>query len=253
MGQNKLSELPWLQAKEQGTGVSLNLGLSPWDEGHYTHSLSFDGTWRKLKGLPGEPISMAIRKCFGDSQKSSVSYNSCQSNLDFSDGNSIPVDGWRLGTSTEFAGLSGTSQFLKFMGNFQNYSSFGKLTSCLTCRAGFIYGSPDIQDKLYLGGPLDIRGYKFNEASPKTGGSKLFALGTHMYYPLSKQGINLHAFANAGATVDNLSDVQKSVKHSYGLGIAMGLGQAMGGARLEANYVIHPQPKVELGVGFSTL
>ena len=49
-------------------------------------------------------------------------------------------------------------------------------------RAGVVQGKPDIQDKLYLGGPMDIRGYEQNTAGPKSGGTRLVGAGAHLYY-----------------------------------------------------------------------
>jgi len=249
--EDKVSEYGWLLSKERGSSVGFALGLTPWQHGRFTHSLLGQMVVRSLSGQPGQAVPLDLRKAFKDSQKTSLTYHADINHLQ--DGESgTPVEGYRVHANTELAcfGL-GSSEFIKISGGLQKYLSFGNLTTQLTSRFGYIAGKPEVQDKLYLGGPLDIRGYKINEACPKTGGLLQAALGLHAYYPIGK-GLNIHAFGNAGAVGNTPHGLAGNIKHSAGVGLCFPL-PILPGAVIQLNYVVKPDPKLQFGIGLETL
>ncbi|KAI6188019.1 Omp85 domain-containing protein [Aphelenchoides besseyi] len=103
-----------------------------------------------------------------------------------------------------------------------------------------------VLDRLYLGGPLDVRGFKLNSIGPRVeecalGGAFSLATTAHLYYPLyPKNMFFAHAFASAGSVVSVrsrnwLNDALDSMRCSAGVGVTAIIRDII---RFELNYVV---------------
>merc|ERR1712080_423365 len=153
-------------------------------------------------------------------------------------------------------GLYGTSQFLKWNLQRTHYKTFENLILSLVLKCGHVVGpNIELQDRLYLGGPMDLRGYDFNEASPKEGCNKCLGLGLHAYLPLT-QGFDIHTFATAGAAFDEFDKAKKNIKTSIGAGISYDLSNMGINAAIEINNIYKVEEnknRIQMGIGFGTL
>ncbi|KAI6241475.1 Omp85 domain-containing protein [Aphelenchoides fujianensis] len=103
-----------------------------------------------------------------------------------------------------------------------------------------------ILDRLYLGGPLDVRGFKLNSIGPRMedcalGGAFTLATTAHLFYPLyPKNMFFAHAFATSGSVVSVrsrnwLGDAMDTLRVSAGVGLTAILHDSI---RFELNYVV---------------
>jgi len=138
----------------------------------------------------------------------------------------------------------------------QSYGKLKQLNLMATCRAGYMAGSNiELQDKFYLGGPLDIKGFDLNRASPASGGNGMVAVGAHVFYPMPFVGsekVNLHGFLTTGSVFSNPKQIEANVKTSAGLGLQVNI---MPEINLDLHYARRAdgQGKVGFGIGFATL
>lgn len=223
--QDQVNELPWLTCKDRNRALNLNLGLS--GNQKFNHSLGYTFLWRHLKSNADERdnLKFSVRRKLGHSLKQSVTYNCTYSTLKNVQ-NSIPTQGYELNPSLEFAGFSGSSKFLKFNFGSKMVKSLGKLTLHCNTKLGCLAGSNiDLQDKFYLGGPLDLRGFDQNTANVTTGGNNIAGIGLHAYYPIHGvlNGLNLHTFLTTGACFNKLHEIGDNLKTSVGAGLSLGI------------------------------
>merc|ERR1711988_1475680 len=117
-----------------------------------------------------------------------------------------------------------------------------KVTACLSSRIGHMIGKNiELQEKFFVGGPLDLRGWSLNEAGEKTGGTSLLACGLHAYYPLGSN-LNLHSFFTAGSAFDKdvfkQGNFKNALNYSCGAGLSVPLTKIMGqNISAEGNYI----------------
>ncbi|KAL3090236.1 hypothetical protein niasHS_006688 [Heterodera schachtii] len=231
-------------------------------------SFGFNSNWRSF--LTRNDTPFPIREHSGHTTKFSF-----DSTL-LSDGRDrpiLPTKGSLFKLRTEYApGAVGDSAFLKGIFDFQTAAP---LPGGLFCGASFRLGAVHptanrgihLLDRLYLGGPFDVRGYELNsigatKESGALGGSTLLSTAVHLYAPLiPKDMFFAHFFVTAGSlspmrSKHRLYDLWELQRVSAGLGLAVNL---MNMVRLELNYTFPLRklpgdvcfPGIQIGAGLN--
>ncbi|CAH0549617.1 unnamed protein product [Brassicogethes aeneus] len=244
------------------------------------HNLQWSGDVRDFNCL-SRSTSFDVREQSGLSLKSALRHIL---SMDLRDDLIFPTQGSLFELTSEFAGLGGDVGFIKNKFTFQsNYSVMEDIVFQGSLTGGVMTPtSPDMKismaDMFYLGGPLSVRGFQLRGVGPHSEGNALgsmcyWAAGLHLFAPLpfrpGRGGFGelfrTHLFVNAGNVGDFklddsnlLSTIQKNMRVSYGLGLALRLGNM---ARLEVNYCFpltfdkgdHTQSGVQFGIGVKFL
>lgn len=107
------------------------------------------------------------------------------------------------------------------------------------------FSNVKVCDKFFLGGPLNLRGFEMfgiglhgEKGNSSLGQTKYWIGALHIHYPLPfknmfDQYLRLHGFLNAGSLSDDIRQLTKNIRCSYGLGLIFAFGQNI---RLELNY-----------------
>uniref|UniRef100_A0AAR5Q7D4 Bacterial surface antigen (D15) domain-containing protein n=1 Tax=Dendroctonus ponderosae TaxID=77166 RepID=A0AAR5Q7D4_DENPD len=222
------------------------------------HNLQWEGTIRDLSTL-SRTTSFEVREQSGSTLKSSIKY---MMSVDLRDDVIFPNTGSLIQVTSELAGLGGNIGFFKNEVLLQdNYSLFEDIVFQASLMAGYVSAiskekKVTIADRCYIGGPLSIRGFDMRGIGPHSdsdslGSNAFWAAGFHLFTPLPfrpGQGgfgelFRTHLFLNTGnvgdlclgkASKGDIVEILKTnVRISYGLGIALRLGNV---ARLEVNY-----------------
>lgn len=224
-------------------------------DGGHRHELGYTGMWRQISGL-AEKASPTVRADAGDSFKSSLTHSWT---LDRRDYPLLPTRGYMLKTSTEVAGLGplqGDVAFGKVEAETQNnvpipipgFSNLDTTGFSLTTslRGGVLYplslqgqSQPTqsrVNDRFFLGGPTDVRGFRYSGLGPRDGndsvGGDIFAAGgVGLLMPFPRVGkdkpLRLQAFINGGRLLalqdvpGRSSDEKSSGDSSNNLGAGM--------------------------------
>lgn len=249
-------DLPWSGYKELGRGLFAEF-MFPTSLG--AHSLRWEGTWRELSCLT-RTTAFAVREQAGHSLKSAVRHTWAR---DTRDSRVLPNTGTLFKLIHEVAGLGGDAQYLKQEAEFQvNKQLFLDSVVQFSFAAGIVNGlfpgtKLNIMDRIFLGGPLTLRGFNIQGVGPHDedcalGADAYWCSGLHLYTPLPfrpgkgsfGEYFRTHFFVNAGNLTaldrhvswrDNLSGLAETLRLSYGAGIVLRLG---GIARLEVNYCV---------------
>lgn len=272
-------DLPWSGYRELGRGLFTELAF-PSSFG--VHALRWEGTWRELSCL-SQTTAFAVREQSGHSLKSAIRHTWTR---DTRDSKVLPNTGILLKAVHELAGIGGDARYLKQEAEFQInkpfvWDSVVQLSVALGLVNNIFQGSkPNIMDRVFLGGPLTLRGFNLQGVGPHDEGCALGAdaywcSGLHLYTPLPfRPGkgsfgdlFRTHFFVNAGNLAlierqaswrDNLVGLAENIRLSYGAGIVLRLG---GIARLEVNYCVplwarkgdSVNPGLQIGVGIRFL
>ena len=256
-----------------------------------SHELGYTGVWRQLTNL-SDGASPTVREDAGDSVKSSITHTYTQ---DSRDNKLLPTSGSLFRNTAELAGLGGDVSFLK---NVIEASHSLHLTRGISCSAGLragvlvpLQGLSDgaparpsrINDRFFLGGATDIRGFRDNGIGPRdgndaVGGDVYLAGGASLLFPLPHLGVDsplrFQVFVNGGRLValqkpadgeiptTTLLDAVKEV----GVGLpsmaaGVGLVYAHPMARFELNFALpvvkredeRARKGLQFGVGISFL
>ncbi|CAG0914796.1 unnamed protein product [Notodromas monacha] len=265
-------------------GLSLGLDLFPfWD---VQHRVSWDGCWRDLNCMSID-TPFSVREEAGHSLKSGLRYSVSK---DSRDSKMLPTEGtlWRL--SSEASGFGGDVGFLQHGFDYQaNFRVLGNLVGQVGLSGNVQYQTPwqtsmslkapQICDRCFMGGPLDVRGFRINGAGPHAdaaalGASTKLAYGAHIYFPMPgishygfSDSFRFHAFATAGHIGElqekpNFEELRHTLRQnlraSCGIGMVLRLGDM---ARLELNYALpmiwqngdQRQRGFQLGIGVDYL
>jgi len=190
----------------------------------HRHELGYNGFWRQMTGL-AEQASPTVRADAGDSVKSSVFHSWAN---DQRDNPLLPSRGYYAKTFNELAGLGplkGDVSFWKSevetQGALPIPIPFMKGDSGISFttgfRAGILYplgldfkSQPQlsrVNDRFFLGGPTDVRGFRLCGLGPHDGadavGGDVYAAGSaNLLFPLPRVGtgkpLRLQAFVNGG-------------------------------------------------------
>ena len=268
------SDLPWSGFREIDRGVLLDLSFKHKD--YIDHRICWEGIWRDLACI-SPATAFEVREESGHTLKSSIKHI-----LSFDTRNSamIPEEGSFIKLQQEFAGLGGNVGFHKHEIEIkQSLPVIGNVTLQGTFKAGLMRPTQRensvtcITDRFFIGGPLNLRGFRMNGVGPQSDGNALGANtywlgGLHLYSPLpfiSKENViydffRSHMFMNIGNignfsfTKDhykNLKLLQNYFRLSFGVGLVISLNDF---ARLELHYAIpyflQPGDKPERGLQF---
>ena len=287
------ADSPWSHYRQMDRGFILGIASKIGTD--VEHAIRWEGVWRDVSCL--RDAAFAVREESGHTLKSSIKNIISK---DTRDDRVLPREGGLIRLENEIAGLGGNVGFLKndlevqynvpFLGDFVLQGTFKAGTVKPTeTRIDKNRGSSKeklvtISDRYFLGGPLNLRGFKQFGIGPHSEGCALGAdaywiSGVHIYTPLPfrpGQGgwgdlIRTHFFLNAG-TIGNVHSRSKEdqsdhnriittmtnrLRYSAGVGLVVGLN---GVARFELSYALplgqQPGDKIDsrlqfgLGVSF---
>jgi len=176
----------------------------------------------------------------------SISRNTTDYRLD-------PSSGTMSSLSVEFAGLGGTSRFLRYNGDASWFIPC-KWSTVLILRGalGYIQGlgkDVPIDEKFFLGGINTIRGFRARTVSPVVngayiGGDKDAVFNVEYTFPLLKDvGLKGVTFFDVGDSYATNKELFSSFKASYGAGIRW--FSPVGPLRLEYGFPVNPRTGID--------
>lgn len=232
---------------------------------HLEHSISFENVWRHIKST-SNTTPIEIREQSGHSVKSSLKHTVTWDNRNTYN---FPTEGALARLTNEFTTnlISGGARFTRHEGNLQ-LNALILPQYDLLCQLNILAGSlirPNkisICDRFFAGGPLTLRGFKFQGLEPNIRGHPLgdmsyLSAGIHLYsilpYTTPETPINdyirPHIFINTG-TIGDMNEIWRissrhdikrealrfrdSLRYSCGIGLVMYFLRM----RLEVNYCI---------------
>ena len=219
--------------------------------------------WREVCEIE-EGASLLMRDEAGHSLKNSIRHRWMHDRRDHP---SVPTEGWKVGTVTEIAGLfGGDAKFRKCVADAQLHLPAGMsgVSLALTGRAGVVSGTPGVLDRLFLGGPNDLRGFDYRGVGPREsntalGGQAFYTLGAWASIPAPRNSAlaqlfmaRFHAFGLIG-DMGEVEDVSKvgamlrggpkawkqmgqSMRDSARICVGVGLAAATAFGRIEVNW-----------------
>lgn len=250
-----------------------------------TQKWSFQNVWREIRPADRDtPIQ--VREEAGHSLKASLK---SVATFDNRDDSVFSTQGVLFRAIQEYAGLYGNVGFFKQELEF-NYFRRLPFFRQIVLQTSFTTGAMKklenrvvcINDKFFLGGPLNLRGFKHFGIGPQSrrrplGGTSMWMAGLHLHSPLPlitsswKNRFRLQLFANAGNIVDinepnlnffeiygykTMKALSSNVRISYGAGLVMKITE---NAKIELNYVLPFKSQdsdltdsgLQCGIGFS--
>jgi outer membrane protein insertion porin family len=212
----------------------------------HQHELGYSGIWRQITSL-AENASPSVRAAdAGDSFKSSLTHTWTNDKRDYP---LLPNSGYLMKTVSElagFGGLQGDVAFLKSEAESQVALPFGNTGITMTAglRGGLIYplalpgqAQPQgsrINDRFFLGGPGNVRGFRLaglgpHDGSDSIGGDIYAAGGASLLFPVPRVGketpLRIQTFVNSGRLLA-LKDSSTSKKNDTS-NPQKGLGKAL--------------------------
>lgn len=205
------------------------------------HELAYIGAWRTVTGV-SDDASQIIRTDAGDSVKSSLAYTFIADRRDYP---LLPTRGYYLRTLAELAGgpLQGDVHFGKLEFDAQSavpvpvpFVKESGISFTAGLRGGLLYPlapfgetTPQrsrVTDRFFLGGPTDVRGFRFAGLGPQDNGSAIggdvFAAGgASLLFPFPRVGkdqpLRLQTFINSGRLLA-LRDSRSAAEKEQGAG-----------------------------------
>ncbi|PPR16836.1 MAG: Outer membrane protein assembly factor BamA [Alphaproteobacteria bacterium MarineAlpha9_Bin3] len=218
------------ELERQGFNVSGNFSLSEYIRQSIRYSLES----RKLTPRTGASASIVSEK--GETVLSEISSSL---NIDTTDNQRLPTEGYTFSIASAFAGLGGDKEFLRINNNGNYYKSFNEEAIIVNVEynAGLIMGLGQdilISDRYFLGGN-SFRGFDQSGVGPRDKNNS-DSLGGNLFYTSSIKtsfGVGLPPElgirANWFTTVGSLTGVDKStvtfhddssIRMSSGVGIS---------------------------------
>ena len=236
-------ERPWSGFHQTDRGVHVDLSLNSFAD--INHNFRWAGIWREIKVFGP---SFQIREQSGHSLKSSIYHTMTIDRRELS-----PYLDYIVKLNQEYAGLGGDTSFIKQEFLVSNRMPLiGNISVEGSLKAGIINSSCGIADRFFLGGPMNLRGFKMNGVGPHSEGNALGAstywiTGLHLYAPLpfknsSESWLKTHFFLNAGNIgnfpfkgdhVKYFNNMVNRVRLSVGFGFVVSFPNFV---RLELNY-----------------
>lgn len=213
---------------ETMTGFNIVGGRRIWDQLDLTLGYTYQET--KLSNFDNAYLRNLYTRYYGGDKyiKSSVipglSYDS-------TDAYFFPKSGIKATGSTEFAGIGGDAEFIKYYGNFNLYHSIEDWTDLdlifrYRAKAGYAQdeGFLPINEKFYLGGVNSVRGFQNRSITPRDkdglriGGKQMFyntaELSYGMFETVQMRFLIFYDYGMIGQK--NINDIKRS---SVGVGI----------------------------------
>lgn len=188
----------WASHREQVRGATIRI-TSP------KHTFGLDYVLRSLYASKVRP-SATVRSQAGHATKYSAFYNW---NYDSRNNAFLPTSGALVKVCNEVA--AGDYPYLKTCVDFvRGFRISEKISMSISGRCGGLIplnGQSHISDRFFLGGPLDVRGFRIsrlgrNDEGDAVGGDAVMAGGLSLYAPVprvSSPNLRLHAFINGGS------------------------------------------------------
>jgi outer membrane protein insertion porin family len=164
-----------------------------------------------------------------------------------------PTEGTNASLSVEYAGLGGDVGFTKYIGEAGRYFPlFWSTVGFLHAKAGYVSQHDGMLlppwQRFYLGGINSLRGYTWDELSPKDefgnniGGDKFVQFNVEYIFPLIKDvGLMGVVFYDTGNLYDNNQDIDLgNLYQSTGFGVRW--YSPLGPIRLENGFALNPPP-----------
>jgi outer membrane protein insertion porin family len=164
-----------------------------------------------------------------------------------------PTEGSNASLSVEYAGLGGDVGFTKYIGEAGRYFPlFWSTVGFLHAKAGYVSQHDGMLlppwQRFYLGGINSLRGYTWDELSPKDefgnniGGDKFVQFNVEYIFPLIKDvGLMGVVFYDTGNLYDNNQDIDLgNLYQSTGFGVRW--YSPLGPIRLENGFALNPPP-----------
>lgn len=139
------------------------------------HNISYNGIWRQIGNL-SHNASPTIRLSSGNSFKSSIAHTFT---IDTRNNFLLPSSGFLFRTFHEIAGshiLGGDTSFVKMETEFSKAMLLSTLQQIIlntTVKTGVLWGldkkGTRINDRFYLGGATNVRGFYYNGLGPRDG------------------------------------------------------------------------------------
>jgi outer membrane protein insertion porin family len=217
------------------TRVNLAYGYDVSDISNLTFNFGESIYWREMEGQhTTSSITPSIRYDSRDKQ-----FN--------------PTEGTNASLSVEYAGLGGDVGFTKYVGDAGRYFPlFWGTVGFLHAKAGYVDQHEGMilppWQRFYLGGINSLRGYSWDEISPKDifgnpiGGNKFVQGNVEYIFPLIKDiGLMGVVFYDTGYDYNDDQDVDLgNLYHSTGFGIRW--YSPLGPLRLEEGFALNPPP-----------
>lgn len=254
----------WASHKEQVRGATFRLS-------NPAHAFGLDLVLRSVYAAKPR-VSGTIRNQAGHSTKFSAFYNWTYDTRNHA---FLPTRGMLFKACNEAA--AGDYPYIKSCVDFvKGWSLSNGISTTISGRIGGLLplaGQSHVMDRFYLGGPLDVRGFRINrlgrqDESDAVGGDIVLAGGFSLYCPIprvSSPNLRLHAFVNGGSVrpteYGGLVNSLATILLAPSIGTGFGLLYAHPAARFELNVVFpltahageHMHKGLQFGVGLSFL
>lgn len=232
----------WASNRSAIRGLSFRLNK---DSGS---SVGLDAVLRDVQSR--KLLNNDLMKAFaGESFKFSLFYNFLYDGRVFDELFPIGGRGISADLRSEIALPPSSAPFIKFSGGYRSaWSIWRKITGSLNIKAGVLMpltrgGQTHVMDRFNLGGPLDVRAFRFNHLGPHdsqgiaTGGEVLFASGLSVFSPVSENhpNLKLHKFLNVGY-MGSLGSTKLYDLLNPSIAAGIGICYASPQARFELNF-----------------
>ncbi|CCJ28547.1 unnamed protein product, partial [Pneumocystis jirovecii] len=232
------------------------IGRFIWSSNLGLHDISYNGIWRQIGNLSLN-ASPTIKLSSGNSFKSSIAHTLT---IDTRNNSLLPSSGFLFRTMQEIASstiLSSDTSFVKIETEF----SKATLLSCIqqiilnnTIKMGILWGldkkSIKVNDRFYLGGATNVRGFYYNGLGPHDGndaigGDIYMASNTSIITSIPKfkhWPLKLQTFVNTSSLLllneENFKDTVSELICKPSIAAGIGLIYCHTIARLELNFCL---------------
>ena len=214
--------------QQGGGGVRFGYHLSE----YLTQQLGYRFTASRITGVAAT-ASIYIQNQQGSRTVSMASHGIA---YDRRDSKTDPTRGYITSLNTDFAGLGGSTRYIRNVLNATHYWSLSdNWVIQLLGEGGYIYGlssqNLNVNDRFFLGGD-NFRGFKYGGVGPRDvstqdslGGNEYLRGTVQLGFPLGleDEGINGHAFSDMG-TITKLGFSGPTVKDDQSLRLSAGFG-----------------------------
>lgn len=214
---------------EMMTGFNIVGGRRIWDQLDLTLGYTYQET--KLSNFDSYELEQLYRRYYYKEDKYVKSAIIPGLSYDSTDAYFFPKSGVKVTGSTEFAGVGGDADFIKYYGSFNLYQSIEDWTDLdlifrYRARAGYVQdeGYLPINEKFYLGGVNSVRGFQNRSITPRDknglriGGKQMFyntaELSYGMFETVQMRFLMFYDYGMIGQK--NINDIKRS---SVGVGI----------------------------------
>lgn len=253
----------------QSEGIKFRLGYNLTE--YLSHQFYYRFSHNKISNV-SDDASDQIKDQVGERNTSTIGQSIFYNRLD---SNTNPTDGYFISLSQDFAGLGGSTKFLRHTIKSRYYHPIinDDVILILGAEGGMIDGLDGqevrINDRFFLGGGSSLRGFNYAGVGPRDkednnslGGNRYYSGTSEVRFPLGfgkEMGLFGAAFVDVGnlykVDVDNRDEIwdSSSLRSSYGVGI--GFTSPMGPIRIHYSVPMSKESydrKKKFDITFST-